>query len=465
MLVQNLAAELGPGRGAVVTVSVPEGRTVAARTYNPRLGVEGGISILGTRGIVVPMSEEALVATIFTELDVLAASGRTACCLVPGNYGEATARKLGVPAGALVKTSNFLGYSLEKLSRMGEEGKSGRIDHLLLVGQVGKLLKVAGGSLHTSSRYSDGRLETLASCAALAGASREEVAAILEANTADEAVNALLEKPWAAETLDRAGRRIVAVLQRSCKSLRCVGVVLFILPDRIVHTSGEVKRLLAAWERTHPPKPLRRNRPEAFRVPAKRRRKKRQNPETMREGHAQRIRARTPKKRRKDDPAMTTIRSTALSGTFRDSGARLVRRARVQRLRDDISGAAREIALHLLVLCVLALLCFGTDAASAREFPEILDLHRLPQEPLLYLSGNPATCLVDEESRKRRRRRSSKSTSRRGNAPHRPTRWKTSSGPSRPTEIARGSAKTCASALQTGWPPCGRMSGRRPSEA
>jgi cobalt-precorrin-5B (C1)-methyltransferase len=203
MLVRNLAAELGPGRGVVVTVSVPEGRAVAARTYNPRLGVEGGISILGTRGIVVPMSEEALVATIFTELDVLAASGRTACCLVPGNYGEATARKLGVPAEALVKTSNFLGYSLEKLSRMGEEGKGGRIDHLLLVGQVGKLLKVAGGSLHTSSRYSDGRLETLASCAVLAGRSREEVAAILEANTADEAVNALLEKPWAARTLDR----------------------------------------------------------------------------------------------------------------------------------------------------------------------------------------------------------------------------------------------------------------------
>jgi cobalt-precorrin-5B (C1)-methyltransferase len=255
MLVQNLAAELGPGRGAVVTISVPEGRTVATRTYNPRLGVEGGISILGTRGIVVPMSEEALVATIFAELDVLAASGRTACCLVPGNYGEATARKLGVPADALVKTSNFLGYSLEKLSRIGEAGKGGRIDHLLLVGQVGKLLKVAGGSLHTSSRYSDGRLETLASCAVLAGASREEVAAILEANTADEAVNALLEKPWAAEALDRVGRRIVAVLERSCKILRCVGVVLFILPDRIVYTSGEVARLLAALRQDAPAEP------------------------------------------------------------------------------------------------------------------------------------------------------------------------------------------------------------------
>ncbi|WP_026368213.1 SH3 domain-containing protein [Aminiphilus circumscriptus] len=108
---------------------------------------------------------------------------------------------------------------------------------------------------------------------------------------------------------------------------------------------------------------------------------------------------------------MTRTRSAALSGTFRDSGARHVRRARVQYSRGDISGAhipdvsggsgtARATALRLLVLCVLTLLCFGTDAVSAKEFPEILDLHRLPQEPLLYLSGDPATPFVDEEVQK-----------------------------------------------------------------
>lgn len=228
---------LPPGLGAIVRISIPGGEEVARRTFNPRLGIEGGLSVLGTRGIVVPMSEEALVETLHCELSMKRSEGGQAICVAPGNYGEAVATSLGVPQQGIVKMSNFFGQALEMVDDLG-------FRQILVVGQVGKMLKVSGGSLHTHSKYSDGRLETLAALSAAAGASRNDVLDILGRNTADDACRAIHEHTWGKEALKKAAERIVAVVARKAPALEKIGVVLFVLPGQVLSVSGEVNPVL-----------------------------------------------------------------------------------------------------------------------------------------------------------------------------------------------------------------------------
>lgn len=233
-MIREAVEEILPaGLGVTVRISIPGGEEVAKRTYNPRLGIEGGLSVLGTRGVVVPMSEESLVETLHSELSVKRSEMRQAICLAPGNYGEAVAVSLGVPSEGITKISNFFGQALEMVDELG-------FKEVLVVGQVGKMLKVAGGSLHTHSKYSDGRLETLAALSAAAGASREYVLEILEKNTADEACKTIYPFSWGAQALEKAAERIVAVVKRKASALEKVGVVLFTLPGQVLAVSGHV---------------------------------------------------------------------------------------------------------------------------------------------------------------------------------------------------------------------------------
>lgn len=236
-MIRKALTELLPaGLGATVRISIPGGEEVARRTFNPRLGIEGGLSVLGTRGVVVPMSEEALVETLRSELSVKRKTGRESLCLVPGNYGEAVACSLRVPVGAIIKMSNFFGQAMEMVEEL-------KFRELLVVGQVGKMIKVAGGSLHTHSKYSDGRLETLAALCAAAGAPVEAVRDLLSRNTADEACKSVIETTWGRNALETAGGRVVEVIRRKAPSLERVGVVLFVLPDKVLSLSGPVEDL------------------------------------------------------------------------------------------------------------------------------------------------------------------------------------------------------------------------------
>lgn len=184
--------------GFLVTVSVPGGAEVAQRTFNPRLGIEGGISIIGTTGIVRPMSEEAIVESVRLEMRQRHAEGLRHLVLVPGNYGLDFAEGLGVDLGRVVQCSNYIGEAVDFAVQLGFES-------LLVVGHIGKMAKVAAGVMNTHSRVADARMETIAAHAALSGASRDVVACVMDAVTTDAALDVLA----AAGLLDAAMSSLV----------------------------------------------------------------------------------------------------------------------------------------------------------------------------------------------------------------------------------------------------------------
>lgn len=188
--------------GLRVVISVPEGEAIAKKTFNPNLGIVGGISILGTSGIVRPMSEEALVASIRLDLQVHAAAGVQDLLVCPGNYGADFSRDvLGLDLSSSVQCSNYIGAALDMAVELGFRS-------LLLVGHAGKLLKLAAGIMNTHSRMADGRAEVLAAHAALCGADRELVAAILSSVTVD-AVIPLLDAAGLREPVMRSAAQAV----------------------------------------------------------------------------------------------------------------------------------------------------------------------------------------------------------------------------------------------------------------
>ncbi|PWM37167.1 MAG: cobalamin biosynthesis protein CbiD [Clostridiales bacterium] len=194
--------------GLAAIISIPGGEALAHRTYNPRLGIEGGLSILGTSGIVEPMSERALIDTIHVEMDVLRAAGVRTLILTPGNYGETFLReKLGFDLGRAVKCSNFVGEALDYAVQLGFAG-------ILLVGHMGKLCKLAGGIMNTHSHVADARMELIGVHAALCGAGREVVEKIMDSLTTDEAVRILDE----AEIKDEALRSLTGRVEYHLKA-------------------------------------------------------------------------------------------------------------------------------------------------------------------------------------------------------------------------------------------------------
>lgn len=190
MIAEQLAAalrEAGDHGGLEAVISVPGGEVLARKTFNPRLGIQGGISILGTSGIVRPMSEAALVDSITLELDMAHAAGVQHLLVTPGNYGEDYARDhLGLETEGCISCSNYLGAAIDHAAGLG-------FSSFLLVGHLGKLVKVAGGAMNTHSRTADGRRETMAAHAALCGAPRGLVERVFEAATTDAALELLEE--------------------------------------------------------------------------------------------------------------------------------------------------------------------------------------------------------------------------------------------------------------------------------
>ncbi|EGO61958.1 cobalt-precorrin-5B (C(1))-methyltransferase CbiD [Acetonema longum] len=173
-------------QGACVTVSIPGGEALAARTLNPILGIAGGLSVIGTTGIVEPMSEEAFKNSLVPQMQVVKALGKPHLIFVPGKIGQDIAVRCNLPQDATVQTSNFIGFMLEKAVEL--EFKS-----VLLFGHLGKLVKVAAGIFHTHNRMADARMETIAAYAGAAGASQAIIREILQCNTTEAAIP-ILEK-------------------------------------------------------------------------------------------------------------------------------------------------------------------------------------------------------------------------------------------------------------------------------
>lgn len=219
--VQEVCRLLDYDGGMKIIISVPEGERLAKKTFNPRLGIVGGISILGTTGIVEPMSEEALVETIRTELKVRRAAGKDYVLLTPGNYGSDYIRDgLGIDPDTAVQTSNFIGDSLEICKELGFKGA-------VLVGHIGKLVKIGGGMLNTHSKYGDCRMEILAANAAACGLSAEKTEEILNCVACDEVLRILQESNLRETTLQRLSERIGWHLAQKAGEDFEIGALLF----------------------------------------------------------------------------------------------------------------------------------------------------------------------------------------------------------------------------------------------
>ena len=236
--VKEQSIRYGYQGGLSVIISAPEGKKLAAKTFNQRLGIENGISILGTSGIVEPMSEKALTDTIFLEMKMLKENGIDRCCVVPGNYGrDFLAEQLGVDTDQAVKCSNYIGETIDAAVNL-------EMRSLLLIGHIGKLIKVAAGVMNTHSRQADCRMEVLAAYAAAEGASAECVQAILSCITTMEALELLKEKGILSGVMERVMERIEFHLCHRAGGSLQVEAIVFSTEDGILGKTKRAEALL-----------------------------------------------------------------------------------------------------------------------------------------------------------------------------------------------------------------------------
>lgn len=191
-----------------ITISVPEGEEIAQKTFNPRLGITGGISILGTSGIVEPMSSQALLDTIQVELRQKKAMGQQMIAVTPGNYGlDFMKEAFAYDLDKSVKCSNFIGNTIDMAAETGFCG-------MLLTGHIGKLVKVSGGIMNTHSKEGDCRMELLAAAALKSGGSKMQALEILEAVTTEEGIRILQEGGNLQKTMQILMEKIMFYLQK-----------------------------------------------------------------------------------------------------------------------------------------------------------------------------------------------------------------------------------------------------------
>ena len=236
-----VCAKAGYAGGLKVTLSIPGGREAAQKTFNPALGVEGGLSILGTSGIVEPMSQQALVDTIALELNQAAALGAEDMILTPGNYGEEFLRKHPLGGAPVVKVSNFIGDALDLAA-----GHPFR--QVLLVGHIGKLVKLAGGVMNTHSRYADCRVELFCAHAACCGAPRQVCLELLQAATADRCLEILDGAGLREPVLRRLLEAIQLHLDRRVQGKYRVGAVLFSNTYGLLGQTEPGREIIQSWK-------------------------------------------------------------------------------------------------------------------------------------------------------------------------------------------------------------------------
>ena len=206
--------------GLKALISVPDGERLAKKTFNPRLGIVGGISVLGTTGIVEPMSEKALLDTIRVELRQRKENGAQYVLLTPGNYGSEFIRtQIGIDPALAVQASNFIGDTIAMCKELGFRGA-------LLIGHVGKLVKIAGGMLNTHSKYGDCRMEILAAHAGAAGTAPEVLEEILGCVTCDDVLRILGEHGGYEAAMERITQKVQFHLQNRSGEME-IGAILF----------------------------------------------------------------------------------------------------------------------------------------------------------------------------------------------------------------------------------------------
>ena len=230
-----------------VIISVPEGKAIAKQTFNPRLGIVGGISILGTSGIVEPMSNQALLDTIRVELNQRRAEGFDYIAVAPGNYGLDFMKKAyGYDLDKSVKCSNFIGVTIDMAVECG-------FTRMLLTGHIGKLIKVAGGIMNTHSKEADCRMELLSAFAIHEGAGADVAAKILDCVATEDAVRLLREAGKQQEVMDYAMERIMFYLNKRAGGMMQIDCIMYDNTFGELAKSKEADRWFTLLERDAEP--------------------------------------------------------------------------------------------------------------------------------------------------------------------------------------------------------------------
>lgn len=233
----ELFEEYGYEGGADIIITVPEGAAVAKKTFNPRLGIEGGISILGTSGIVEPMSEQAIIDTIRVELKVKKANEGDYVMIAPGNYGIDFIRdSFKVDLNSAVKCSNYIGETLDFALQCGFKG-------VLLIGHIGKFVKLAGGIMNTHSSNADCRMEILAANTALVCDNIELVRSVMDCVTTDDAVKLLFDAGICDLVMKKIMERTAFYIDNRVKGKIETGVLMFSNAYGILGASDNVNAM------------------------------------------------------------------------------------------------------------------------------------------------------------------------------------------------------------------------------
>ena len=225
---------LKPGRGLEVEIIVPEGEKAAAKTFNPDLGIEGGISIIGTTGIVEPMSQSAYKESLALKLKQAAESGKEELVFVFGNHGKDKALKLGYQKDEIIRMSNFVGYILDEANDLD-------LKQILVIGHIGKIIKVAGGIFNTHSKMADGRREIIAAQAALNGASQETIARIMQANTAEEIAAVMLAAGYS-EIFNQLADKIKDKIKNRLETDISVDIMIYTFEEGFIGYSENIRK-------------------------------------------------------------------------------------------------------------------------------------------------------------------------------------------------------------------------------
>ncbi|HIY19511.1 MAG TPA: cobalt-precorrin-5B (C(1))-methyltransferase CbiD [Candidatus Blautia avistercoris] len=224
--------------GLKIIISVPRGEEIAKKTFNPRLGIQGGISILGTTGIVEPMSEKALIESIRVEMRQRKEQGEDYLLMTPGNYGAAYLKEqMSLPFEKNIKCSNYIGETIDMAIDMGVRG-------ILFISHIGKFVKVAAGIMNTHSHSADARMEVLCSNAIRAGGDLDAARKILACNTTDEALEVLREAGILKETMEEILTRIQFYLDHRSYEQILLGAVLFSNEQGYLGQTRDAKKLI-----------------------------------------------------------------------------------------------------------------------------------------------------------------------------------------------------------------------------
>jgi cobalt-precorrin-5B (C1)-methyltransferase len=238
-MIEDAIREVLPsGKGVEVVISAPEGEHVAKKTQNSKLGIVGGVSILGTTGVVRPLSIKGYRRSLVPQLDVALAQNPEKVFLVPGNIGEKLAKQIfNVSKDSIVQTGDFMGYMLEKAVQKGATD-------IVIFGHPGKLVKLAAGIFNTHHKMGDARMEVIAAYAGAAGADTETIRKILQSNTTEETIKVLEPAKLLKRTFDKIAEQVCLRATEKTQRKAKVGVIIVGMDGSVLGTDKNARSMI-----------------------------------------------------------------------------------------------------------------------------------------------------------------------------------------------------------------------------